>query len=619
MVEQTHEPPKKGKGPVKNLVSTRTSWSRRDVLKAFGLGGLTVATGGAFAGTVSVLSNLDETRASLDFLLQRHLSQPGERYVPTDLDQMLSSDAIDRVYRKLELAEKFPDTLSKESFQVIAQKVARLFNLYFEPKSEDQKEKEQEFIAYCEQTFARMLAICEQQNVDFVATLLMWQTSGLANSSLKKEEQDLTDETVRVMLSLAEKVVSGSSGTTFVSLMRRLKINMFPGMARVEGPVTLGIHDMETIMIARGLMNLKLTNPNTWEMVSGQLRELAPHFSDAIEGHVNLNDEYEELTQQGIELVTEDKTVIEYIQNLDHRLMAELLLNGERVDDYQFLRTTRFWAHICDRQATSIINDIDVDGLDLEKEAFIEALNDYFANPHQFVLDQMTNPRFLQKLTADAREKIPGAQLLLDYSRQLHEKSEQIITADRSIAATLIREKTEQNLEFQLITGVAFTRWLLNEVQKQRTGQYKADIAYSNPDETAYDCFIAVSGRESGATFELAGSRPLDKATKVYQSLEELYAQLQDFITKVYLDGENEEPIKNMRPFLIRLSDVYESPMIRRFVGVALYELRQDYAAQAFVERAQAYGVDEKFFSLPFSSWRVALQGVLGYVAKMGQ
>lgn len=252
------------------------------------------------------VSHVEEIKNSAEFLLNRQASSYEKSYMPPNPESILPREISDSLYDKLDLKERHPSTLNKDAFFSISQRISRVASLYFHPdKNQAAASQEASFYEFNEAFFQKILQTSRDLDVDFVGTLLMWQVSGSNTSSVKSLRQDVRDEQIRVGLGLVKDFTGESGGTLLVEAIRKLnslKEDTVEGwyypMPRVEGGVSLGIHDIETIMISRALKDLELSLPDRWPEIADYLKKRCPRFFAQSGRYVDLYDGFEDISKR---------------------------------------------------------------------------------------------------------------------------------------------------------------------------------------------------------------------------------------------------------------------------------------------------------------------------------
>lgn len=484
--------------------------------------------------------------------------------------------------------------------------------MYFRPdKIQDQESQTKEFYRFSEKFFQKILDCSDELEVDFIGVLLMWQVSGANTSSVESLRKDVRDEQVRAGTTIAEDLIGSRSGPLLINALRARNMNLYYAMARLQGPVSLGIHDIETIMIARGLVDLQASLPDRWN---------PPRFFEKFSSYVNLYRSYEELSNKIVNQVQESNEAQEYLSHLHTReKLKDFLSDGDKVDAYQFIRTTVFWANVSELSHIISIGGYNTRPEIVESLALENTIDSYlaFGSPTSFFLDQIANPKMIKKLKKDASNGSLVARKLLEMCGEFDKASDQIIAFDRNIAADLVDKKTEQNLEFQIFTGVSYARWLLNDAYKFTHGHATRKIAFDNPHDLAFHAFLGTGNRETGPSYQLAGSRPLNRATLPFLPPEDMFKTMNDFIENVYQKFEKVHPQTNFKTFARYLFSLFEERYFVRITGTNRYLLDDDSKMGDFIHKAIQFGAYKNVITLPHCSWARSLEATIGYIAEV--
>ena len=96
---------------------------------------------------------------------------------------------------------------------------------------------------------------------------------------------------------------------------------------------------------ARGLRDLETTMSDVWKGKSDYLRKHAPSFLEKFSAYVDRYRSYEELSDKIVKEVRGSKEIQEYLTQYHTReKLRDFLSDGDKVDSYQFVRSTVFWA-----------------------------------------------------------------------------------------------------------------------------------------------------------------------------------------------------------------------------------------------------------------------------------
>lgn len=595
--------------------------SRRKFLKLLGLTA-SLTTLGAVSGEGLNFALNPAARADADLILRRRTTREGEYYIPPDLEDFLPKDYSDQVFDSLKLDKRSPNTITKETFYKISQKVARLASFYFEPNpSLDKTHQQEEFGKHCVKFFGQMMNYTDEMKVDFVATLLTWQNSGENTSSFQAQKDDLRDENIRALLSFTEKLSGVETSGMLISLMRRLNVNSYYQMPRLESGSTLGIHDIEIVMIIRGLLDLKQTRPDYWPKIEKVLQRF-PNFNNQYQSYADKYAEFDQQSDKISEDVNGSVEVQQYLSGFKNEsVLKALTTTNNQVDDYQFMRTTTFWANVCNLQSKTSLGAYVAASWELEQQALAVAIKQYLLAPTASAIffDQIGNPKMLAKLEQDAQMGNATAERLLATAKKFNSDGDRLNKQDRLISAALIDDGTEQDMEFQLVTGTAYSKWLLKNAYRHThpdsDGMDK--IAFNSPGEVAYHAFLACANRENGTVFQLAGSGPLHGMTLPFLPSAQMYAVMDRFVKDVYRQFEQKAPQDDFATFIRYFTNMFEEAYIPSLIGINRYLINDDEKTGEFIQAAEKHGVYKNIITPPHCSWIRALSATAPYITLM--
>lgn len=600
--------------------------SRRSIIK----GGAEISVLGAIVlgtkGGINLAGHAPEAADSLRFFLDRHMPSYQESYLPNP-EVIIPLEVASSSYERLGLRERFPKTLSESAFGILSQKIARLSSRYFKPdKNLDGKAQEEGFYRYNESFLQKILTVSEHLEVDFPAILLMWQTSGENKSSVKAIREDVRNERIRVGTGFAKNLFGESVSPFLIRVLRTanditdsVKIPYY-ALPRLEGPVTLGLHDIEFIMIARGLKDIKNSLPEKWEALEAYLGKRAPKFLQDAKRYIELYDSFDSLSERITSEVKESLDIRNYLSKFySGSVLRDFLSDGENVDAYQLMRTTVFWAFVSELDSL-----VSIDGYETRPE-IIEALAlnktiDYYLKSQDlsaFFLDQISNPKMIAILKEDAQKGNKVALDLLGEAEVFRAASDQIIEFDRKIASDFEKEKLEEDVDFQILTGVIHSRWLLRDAYQHIHGKNPANLNFSSPDELAFNVFLALANRESAPAYQLAGIRPLDRATLTFLPPEAMYRTMDEFIARVYKNFEEKDPTTDFKTFARYLYHLLEERIVSRLIGTSPILLGKNKELGSFIKQSIDFGAYKKIFVLPHCSWMRTPDATFGYISKM--
>jgi hypothetical protein len=589
--------------------------TRRDILRGAGA----VAGGAAVAGTVKLLGpeqNRRETVGTAKFLALRDRIDTKDTFLPNNPEEPLNREVTDNIFDNLRLDERFPETINKDTFHLIAQKPARIATLFYQKEGGVTQE---EFNENCKDFFKLMSDFSDYMKVDFPAVLLMFQISGDANNSAKAQTRDHLDEAARVGMTLAESLASNGPISLFVDGMRTLNLGWYYSVARLEGPVSVGIHDIEVMMVLRQLQDLKKSLPDEWNGLEEKLAKISPLFIENFEKYKDEYDKFEVESDRISEELDANKNLTAYLTKyIQNDTLHDLLTRGEKVDSYQYTRTTVFWAQVTELEQLYNASSFTYTRKQLEAEALEKTIDYYQSLPDTKAIffDQIENPKLIRRLKADAESGYVEAQKLLDMAMSIKVASDEAIAYDREFAGMIAQDGTEFNLTFQMFTGVAYARGLLNNVRKLN-GHESGEAKFDTPDELAWTAFQANMDRETGASFLMAGTRPLLRATLPFVRPEVTNQVLQDFVKKVYLKHENQHPNKDYQKFSQKFLKLLEERVIKHLIGVPRYVLDSDTKGREFIEDSKDFGYEHNLVTIPHSSSLRAFEATAGYIATM--
>ncbi|MFA5932471.1 MAG: hypothetical protein WCV81_05460 [Microgenomates group bacterium] len=603
-----------------NILSRKIT--KRSFLQ-FGGAGLAAAAATLF-GVKIARNQVEKHSDELGFIAHRLPDAEPYLYKPSNPREMLSQQSSNELFKALKLEEQYPHTINPDAFYTVIQRPARLANWYFVPDQTKSKgEQEKDFTAHCEKFFGGMKKWADLMEIDFPAALLMFTISGDATATKNDYLRDITDEQIR----MGVRIVGPSITDKMIGVLRQSGMQdnstQLYGLARLEGMVTMGIHDMETVVIAQALKDLEKSLPQKWPEIAVQLKEQSSEFFAQYGAYLDQYTDFETQMDQVATTVQESPEVRAYLGKFfeEEKLKNILLAEDGSVDSYQFKRTTLFWANILDMNLKDNMSMFVKNQQDLEKYALDVTINGYLnsGSPNSFFLDQILNPKMIAELKKDADKGNQTAQQLLLMSQELGEAGEKIIATDSKLASTLVNSKTEKNVLFQLITGTAFARMLLRGAHNFTHKTNATKITYDSPNDLAYDVFLANGNREMSSTFLLSGKRPVNPAALPYLSQSQNLHGMTKFIEHVYNQVQSASPQKDFKTFLRYFKHLITDPIVQSYAGVHDYELEDDTLVTTFMKKATDWGVYTEIVTLPHNSWMRSFEATAGYAARMCQ
>lgn len=593
----------------------QTPYTRRDFLKGVGaVAGSLLFVKGAFN---------QEARDAFSIIKNRDAPSYQEGYLPRNPLEIIPNRISDAILADSGLLQECPETINQEAFRVLMPRVAKILSGYYRPDASlDVQGQEDGFYTFVGENMKQLFAYAEYVGVDKVGLLLMWQVSGAANSSLKAMRDDIRDEFVRAGTSIAGVVAGEGAVPHMIKTMRLVGVDAYYAMARLEGPVTVGIHDIETVMIARSIVDFEESYSERWGQTRAYLEKRAPGFFEKYKQYAKAYDQFEEESKRLAVRIGSDEQIRNYVAQFNEpELLKKLMMRGKDVDSYQLSRTTVFWAILSELSVTVPASAYSAREKQLVELAMDKTVEYYHheSKPEGFFLDQINNPRILKWLELDAKRGNETAKKLLVEALQFKERGDAILGMDRDINATMMKEGLENDVPFQLFTGVLYSRWLLSQAEMLETGEQRmGKLNYDNPDRLAWLAFLGNGNRETGPSYQLSATRPLNRASFPFVDPKLMQETMKDFVQTAYTGYSEKPPDEDFRTFVAGMGHIAMDQMVPLFLQANHYELFDLPAkVKALIERAEAWGSARKLITPPHCSWLRALEATAGYIAKI--
>lgn len=600
--EHTHTPPS----------SLLTKITRRNFLGTTFLGSLALLT-------AKLRPQRQEASAVAEFMLERNVVPKREVYLPPDPENIFSQEVLDRIYVNLRLEKKYPQTLTPEVFKNIMRRPSRLAVNFFRTNAEDPAQQEKEFAEFAESFFELFEGYCEYMETDFVGALLAFQISGDNNNSLKLYNRDVTEERVRSGSSLAQIFSGQRLASLGILALNSVEKGAYYAMPRLEGPTSIGIHDIEFIEVIRALLSLKETSPEKWSKILVLLKKNNPRFSEIMFDYAETYNNFDSYSQSLTQEIKNEPDLLSYLKKYQDPDFLRKFLGARigRVDAYQFSRTTTFWAHLTETESRVASSFYTARRSQLEKKALEMTIETYAhkSDSLHFFLDQICNPKFQHILEKDADNGSMQAKELLALAQEFTKRGNEVIAQTRVMEATVADK--EFDLEFQLITGIAYARSVLQEGQSSRTQQLQKKLQYDDPNILARDAFHGLAKREAAPAWQLTGHRPLHRATLTFAPREMLDTAMAEYIKNVYMPVAEVSPETNFKKFISFFVKLLEEPVAQGMMGTSRYKLDGDTQTERFIKLAKDHGAYKNIITFPHSSWMRCLEAVAGYITDM--
>lgn len=478
----------------------------------------------------------------------------------------INQEASNEIFAALEPQRFDSKVLNPEVFFDIVQFMAKLSVNYFSgnPQSNPEafKQHVQKFIGDIDST-AKMLGIGLPQ------VLMGFGTSAVNIGGRAHYNEDVITEAKIAMVNKVDELLSQDSaeGEKEKLLLEIWKLaikyakNNSMGtfdIPRVLGPRTYGIHDMESIQIARALLH--------GSEISNEFRENVEKFvsQDVLQKLVTDYEQLDTLKERLDTYLNDSKnTQLVDLCNLlkDPQLIRSFITDPENPNHlypWQLTRTTLTWSNI-----TYLETVKEDDALSLNNTATIDLTVSNFTEtedgPQTFIRTQITNPLFRNFLRNKIQES-PGVAIyhdLLNFSDQIIAQSDQCMHDNQQADEEFIN--VELNQDFQVLSGTAFIKFLYDQnVPKDRRSFFENSTTL---DELVYSQLAFGTGREIGSQEMLADRTGITVADLPYLSPEVQQLSLEK-LRQEYNEKVGKAPEDDQEAFLKYLQEIASSSRI---------------------------------------------------------
>ncbi len=626
-----------------NIKNEKRGPRRRNFLIGSGLLLADALIGGPFSAILKG-DNLKNIGNFVEFNIIRRINSPSKNdaFYPLNIDEgPIDRTISDKIFDDSNLAEEYPNTINKASFHSILQKPARIALQYFKPnESYTYEQKLRSLNEYYEDFFGYMKDISDAIGIDYIANLLMWQVSGENTAHIINRLQDERDEFARTFTTVAETWLGDKTGSHIITVLRKMGIadDAYYALPRLEGATSLGgPHDLENIFQTRAIADLKnTTDLDTYNEIMKELRELAPDYCELIPEYVAAYDAFEKKSTDVKQAIISSDQIRNYLikfatEDRIKDLMSEVDDKGEViVDSYQFSRTTAFWATLSEKDAVTRASGmtnwetgpIEQAALNLAIEYYLEDDNSKVG----FFFDQIRNPKMIDLLKSRKNKGDSIASQLLKMSDELDELSEKVITKDREVALSLVKDGLEYDPKFNIIVGVAYTKWVYAEVLRYKNitdPQIFRNIKFNSPDVLALASLLANALRETGPSYQLVGKRPLLKATLPFIDKYEILNTMDRFIKQIYSQTiEAENPERDYETFSTHYINLILDQMSTYYLkGAKLSDINASFwipeklaQFRNFSNQAINFGLRRILFTPPHDAWTRGILNNAAYI-----
>jgi hypothetical protein len=257
---------------------------------------------------------------------------------------------------------------------------------------------------------------------------------------------------------------------------------------------------------------------------------------------------------------------------------------------------------------------------ELEANALNSAVDDYLnTSPSAIFFDQIGNPKMLELLRKDAETNEPAAVRLLAMAQKFNAKGDHLNGQDRILTAAIIKDGMEQDIDFQLASGVAYTRWLLHDAYNHThpNATDETPITFDNMHDLAYTSFLATANRENPTVFQLADPAfgPKHGMVQPFMPHDQMFAVMDDFIDQVYSQFQSEHPDKNYTTFNQYCIRMFLEMYTPSLVHTPYYMIDDNEIYPQFLAKALEFNADKKIITPPHNSWMRAISATTAYIS----
>ncbi|PIR61344.1 MAG: hypothetical protein COU66_04300 [Candidatus Pacebacteria bacterium CG10_big_fil_rev_8_21_14_0_10_44_11] len=376
---------------------------------------------------------------------------------------IISREASDAIFRSLLSGEFDKEVLNEQTFFEMCSRISGLVSIYYPGIGSFEK--------YFTNFISEMIATARELEIGLPQVLISFITSA---RNIGNEGYN-SDVAVEIMIKQVQQQIEGlpaekrdaelinlwNMGSPLVNSAKdgEMKVLDIP---RVMGPRTFGIHDMESLMIARSLLNNSESDMVRRVLQEHNLLETSQMVDAAYEGLESIRSRTRQVIDEIFEPARSSSNEIKQLLGIisDPAFIREILSdksNANHLDAWQLTHTTQAWYLLVDSGAVELADVTEEQQNDIISQ--ITETATLSADGHQqFLSSQISNPKLNNALLNRIDEASGKVAELLSLASKLNEHSEIYLSLSQQLDRKLI--PLERDPHFQLIAGVSYISYL---------------------------------------------------------------------------------------------------------------------------------------------------------------
>ncbi|PIY80723.1 MAG: hypothetical protein COY80_01300 [Candidatus Pacebacteria bacterium CG_4_10_14_0_8_um_filter_42_14] len=376
---------------------------------------------------------------------------------------IISREASDAIFHSLLNEEFDTEVFNEQTFFEMCSRISGLVSVYYPGIGS--------FENYFANFISEMVTTAKELQIGLPQVLMSFITSA---RNIGNEGYN-SDVAVEILIKQAQQRIEGfpteerdaeliklwNMGSPLVNSVKdgEMKVLDIP---RVMGPRTFGIHDMESLMIARSLLDNSENRMVLRTLHEHDLLESMQMVDAAYEGLESIRSKIKQLIDEifgsASSSSSEAGRLIEALS--DPTFIREILSdksNASQLDPWQLTHTTQAWYLLVDSGAVDLGSVTDKQQADIISQITDTAILSVDGS-QQFLSSQISNPKLNSALLNRIDEPSGKVAVLLSLTSKLNKHSEICLGLSQQLDRKLI--PLERDPHFQLVAGVSYISYL---------------------------------------------------------------------------------------------------------------------------------------------------------------
>ncbi|MDP3983354.1 MAG: hypothetical protein Q8Q65_04755 [bacterium] len=496
----------------------------------------------------------------------------------------ISRETSDSLFHDLNPSRFSSDALNEDSFFRLNEWLTKLSLFYF---SKDPFKHQPEFDSHHQNFISKINQTSQELDIGLPQVLLGFRTSSRNIGGRGKYNSDVwTEFKIEAANRLAmfwsrgkhsedqrERALITIWKTTdsFQNHFGNPKDMETDDIPRVMGPRTFGIHDQESIQIARALAYCNRNS--SWFQKQIAQYGLDPEIAQTIQLYDHLAQTKQETDRLIEQSFLETTPEIESLRKLFNspnfiRSMITDPKNRNLISPWQLTRTTKTWASLVINEAGDKDNIYNSDNITSIDNTVNWYTSEEATQNNLFLQHQLTNPQLRSYIQEQlSQPSIPDTQRaflksLLRASNKIISLSEQSLLSNRNLDEKLIDLELDQS--FQVLSGVAYIKYLY---ELNRPNLKEADyLDKTSLNQLTYSHLMYGSHRDIGNVDLLAERSYITPADLPYVPKDTVTALFHE-ISQQFKEETGKPPDSNYEDLLEFLRDKHELSDLRVTIG----------------------------------------------------